>query len=639
MTQQKGNVKSPEILQNQFRTPKRPSSPSTNAHSTSTKRKITASPAVRTPATALKRNTLPPTRAQSTLTQIDFVAQPTHRDDDQLDYIAEGHPGATHQRQESDQLDNGSESETDYRPPTRTRASLTKFETNDDHPKRRRKGSGKGNRIVERGRSLGRSHTPRTSKTGKGKGKSGEKPATKRDKTLTQMNFVRRYITIDDSDDNDVNMGYIQQPSQKLAAEQDLTRKEEHTPIPDRKIAKLEPATCSKRNRGIFEQELDLSTGEPHTSGETQNISVQAEADHQNYPNSGPPFTPQKCRKLEIPSSQSPESPGLAIITSSQFRCATHSPAKRKPLNLRLQAESLIKEELPEDTSQLKIPTRNLLTRAEPADQGRPTSADGAQPEIPYMDSLSQEPPPNEESNPPRSQRERTVVYETDAESSSDGFDGMEDEVTTSTRALKSRESVSHLVDHSPDLPSDDSQELPLPDTQPPIDMGFDLPSEPPMSDASAYYQRVQPATQFPHEPVPNLNTQKLSELFPNEGSTQYPQQQCARSSRKFPGPFLQSQTQSQELDQTEIVPESSPVREQQNSADEADSVFQRPRAPNSVVQVESSQPVSRVEPRPGNILSRSQLLTSSVMESIALPTFWTGSQDSVGEPYSLPDH
>jgi hypothetical protein len=30
--------------------------------------------------------------------------------------------------------------------------------------------------------------------------------------------------------------------------------------------------------------------------------------------------------------------------------------------------------------------------------------------------------------------------------------------------------------------------------------------------------------------------------------------------------------------------------------------------------------------------------LTSSVMESIAVPNFWMGSQDSVGEPYSLPD-
>lgn len=158
------------------------------------------------------------------------------------------------------------------------------------------------------------------------------------------------------------------------------------------------------------------------------------------------------------------------------------------------------------------------------------------------------------------------------------------------------------------------------------------------MSDASIFYQRLQPATQFPFEPIPALNTQKLSELFPNYGSTQYAKPAAADSSRKAPAPFLQTQTQSQEADQTEIVPESSPIREQDENSAEPDAVFQRPQVPESVVQVESSQPVDRGNHGPGGILSRSQLLTSSVMESVPLPNFWMGSQDSVGEPYSLPD-
>lgn len=646
MTQHKRTGKSPDILQNQFHTPKQPTTPATTFHSRSAKSKITPSPAVRTPATALKRGSFPPTRSQSTLTQIEFVAQPTHLDNDQLDYITEGQPDATHQRQESAQLDDGSESETDYRPSLRTRANFTRFETNDDHPKRRRKANGMGNRVLDRGQSLRRGQAPKVPGAGKGKRKSMEKPDTKRDKTLTQMNFVRRYIPIDESDDNDSNMGYIETPHQDSTIEQRPTGEEEQTPKTSKRTAKPEPATSSKRNRRIFEQELDLSTGEPLTSGETQDTSLQE--DQQNSLSSRLPLTPQKSRKLEIPSSQSPESPGLAIITSSQFRCATLSPTKRKPLNFRLQGD-LIKEESPSagpmietqgpaGTSQLKTPTHISPNRSGSLVQEPQISADVARPCLPETGPSSLEAlPADQGSNFQRIQRERTVVYETDADSSASESEDMEDEQPNLPRAQKPRESVPRLVEDSPRLQSDDSQELPLPETQPPGDMDFDPPSEPPMSDVSAYYQRVQPATQFPHEPVPTLNTQKLSELFPNEGNTQYPQHRALRP-QNFPDPFSQSQTQSQEPDQTELVPESSPIREQQSSLDKTDHVFQRPRAPGTVVQVESSQPGRREESGPGNVLSRSQLLTSSVMESVALPNFWMGSQDSVGEPYSLPD-
>jgi hypothetical protein len=183
-----------------------------------------------------------------------------------------------------------------------------------------------------------------------------------------------------------------------------------------------------------------------------------------------------------------------------------------------------------------------------------------------------------------------------------------------------------------PQSPCDDSQDLPLPSAHTCADPDSAPASEAPMSDASIFYRRVQPATQFPYEPIPTLNTQKLSELFPNEGNTQYPRQGNAHHSPRRALLSSQTQTQSQSTDQVEIVPESSPA------PDHDEDVFQRPRPPGSVVQVESSQPVDRAYHGAGAILSRSQLLTSSVMESIPMPNFWIGSQDSVGEPYSLPD-
>ncbi|KAJ5089934.1 hypothetical protein N7532_008618 [Penicillium argentinense] len=651
MTQQKGSDQNPDKSKDLFRTPKRPNSLATSRTSKSTNAKRTASPGVSTPVQASRRGSAPPTRAQSTLTQIDFVPRPTHPDDGELKYVEAAEPrGSTHEGHESEQLDNGSESDTDYRPPVRTRAGFTRFEMNDDHPKRRRKGDAVGNRIVGRGHSVRRSQTPKASASGKGKRKSVGPSATKRDKTLTQMDFVRRYITIDDSDDNDVNLGYLQPPSHDTdSAANAITKKEEQSLTVDSKTTKSEP-TPAKRNRRVFEQDLDLSTGEPITSGDTQNTSIQ-----DGQPSHLAPerlvLTPQKARKFEIPSSQSPESPGLAIITSSQFRGATHSHTKRKPLFLAPQVGA-IKEESPdprrvvedsqdlEDTSQRKTPTRPPSKITKPSRRESPMSTNAAELASPTQHSASAEILADaQESKIRRSQKERTVIYETDAESNSSEDDEIEDGPKSPILASKSRKFVSDLVEQSPSLPSDDSQELPLPDTQPPADMGFDPPSELPMSDASAYYQRMQPATQFPLEPVPALNTQKLSELFPNEGNTQYLQPKPTHSSQNLPGPFLQSQLQGQDLDQTEMVPESSPAREQEKSVDKPDDGFQRPRAPGSVVQVESSQPVRRVDHGSGNILSRSQLLTSSVMESVALPYFCTGSQDSVGEPYSLPDH
>lgn len=582
------------------------------------------------------------------------MTQPTQLDDDQLDYITGEQPDATHQRQQSAKLeDNGSGSETESRQrPIKSRANSTKFEANDDHPKRRRRGNGMGKRTLGTGQSLRKGQTLNTTGIGKSKRKQTEKPATKRDKTLTQMDFVRRYITIDDSDDNDVNMGYIQPPHEHSATERGPICEEDTTPKASKEAIKPEPTVPSKRNRRILEQELDLSTGEPLTSGETQSTNVQG--DQQNSQRSDLPSTPRRPRKFEIPSSQSPESPGLTVITSSQFRYATDSPSKQKPSDTGLQEGNCIKkepsaglgiiEELqdPVVVSQVKTPAGISSNETESPKQARSISANAAQSSTSKIDSISQDgPPDNQLRDVSCSQRDRTVVYETDAEPSGSEFgdEGEEDEEPSLPRRHGSRESVSGLGEESPHLLSDDAGGLPLPETQPPGDMNFDLPSELPMSDASAYYQREQLATQFPHEPVPNLNTQKLSELFPNEGSTPNSQHKPAPCSQKFPGPFIQSQSQSQEPDQTDIVPESSPIREQQNDANETADVFQRPRAPYPVVQVESSQPVRHGEPSPRTVLSRSQLLTSSVMESIALPNFWTGTQDSVGEPYSLPDH
>ncbi|KAJ5292847.1 uncharacterized protein N7443_008800 [Penicillium atrosanguineum] len=631
-----------ETPREKFRTPRRPSPPGTSKSSKSTTSKRPASPSVSASARPWKRSSLSSSRAQSTLTQIDFVTQTPHSDDDQLDYLDETKPRqGTNTTNAHNRADGDSDDDADYRPSLRP----TNFEPNKNHPTQRRKSAGGTPRASERGQSIRKSMTPKPSFNGKGRRKSTEKPPAKRDKTLTQMDFVRRYITIDD--DDDVNMGYILSEHKNNPPDDG----QQASSIMNQTVHPKPPASV-KRNRRLLEPELDLSTGEPLSGGLGDNQDSNPGHESENASMLDAPVTPQKSRKLEIPSSQSPESPGLAIITSSQFRGATRSPLKLKFWNAACHPGNTIKEESPdpqrniEDSqdhggaSLVKTSTRpsprlldSLKHHSSPVMQNEtlyaPSTDSGSQAVLPGGPEIKVE----------RKQKERTVVYETDADSdNSDSENDMNNDPATPSRAHGPRAETPVPTRHSPEPSSDDSQELPLPDVKPSADPNDELPSEAPMSDASMFYQRMQPATQFPFEPIPTLNTQKLSELFPNYGSTQYAKPATAGSSQKIPGPFLQSQTQSQEADQTEVVPESSPVHEQDENSVDSGAVFQRPQVPDSVVQVESSQPVDRDNHGPVGVLSRSQLLTSSVMESVPLPNFWMGSQDSVGEPYSLPD-
>jgi hypothetical protein len=629
-----------------FRTPRQlgPEGTSKSAKSSTSKRP--ASPSVSKSGRPTKRSSLLSSRAQSTLTQIDFVTQTPNSDDDQLDYL-DGTKPRDNVNTTNPQSRAGRESDDDieYRPSLHP----TRFEPNSSHPMRRRKSAGLTPRASERGQRIRKSMTPKPSLNGKGKRKSTENPPTKRDKTLTQMDFVRRYITIDD--DDDANMGYIEQEPRK-----DPPNDEQQISSCGNQTIHSEPPAPAKRNRRLLEAEIDLSTGEPLSGGLGDNQDTSSGLDSETAPTVDAPVTPQKPRKLVIPSSQSPESPGLAIITSSQFRGATRSPLKPKPVNFACHSENTIKEESPG-------PRRNVeeaqhhggaplvkTTRRSPRllDALKRHSSPSMQKKTLYASSTvsgSQTVLPEDpEIKVERKQRERTVVYETDADTDDgDSEDDMNDDYGTASQAHGPRAGTPTPVRHSPGPLSDDSQELPLPNVQLPANPSDGLASEAPMSegpmsDASIFYQRMQPATQFPFEPIPTLNTQNLSDLFPNYGSTQHAKLTATHSAQNPPGPFLQSQTQSQEADQTEIVPESSPVHEQDENSAEPDAVFQRPHVPESVVQVESSQAVDRGHHGPNGVLSRSQLLTSSVMESVSLPTFWMGSQDSVGEPYGLPD-
>ncbi|KAJ6028465.1 hypothetical protein N7540_004041 [Penicillium herquei] len=642
MTHNQGSNKLPETPQTYLETPSRFSPPLAARISKNTISKRAASPRVSASKHPRKKAPLFGSHAQSTLTQIDFVTQTTQPDDqEELQYLdGDGTPSTKHN--ESETLNENSDDDTEYKPPLQGRSTRSTFESNDDHPKRRRKSAAQTSKVTARGDSIRKSQTPRASVGPKGKRKSTDKSATRRDKTLTQMHFVRRFIPIID-DDDEVNMRY-------LPTEQSVEKTPKELESKNLKIKQRLTPTSVKQVRRALEAELDLSTGEPISDPGTSQTAGNGSVSHEKS-NHQDPITPRHP-KFEVPSSQSPESPGLAIITSSQFRSATRSPLKRKSPNSAHYSQNRVKKEPPKSPRQVKdhqgqvssspgkTPRASLPRGLTTSTQNSRTFAEklalcGASDESTNKSSNNQE--------PPRTQGERTVVYETDAETNqSDSEYEMNDVSGTPSRVQESQvETTNEQDQNSEPLFNDESQELPLPGVGFSSNLGDCPQSEAPMSDASLYYQRL-PATQFPHEPIPTLNTQKLSELFPNEGATQYTKfvsgsaHKPDLSYQKFPGPFLQSQTQSQEGEDPEIVPESSPAREQDITTEESQVVFRRPPVPESIIQVESSQPVERDDAGAGRLLSRSQLLTSSVMESVPLPNFWMGSQDSVGEPYSL---
>jgi hypothetical protein len=206
------------------------------------------------------------------------------------------------------------------------------------------------------------------------------------------------------------------------------------------------------------------------------------------------------------------------------------------------------------------------------------------------------------------------------------------------------------------DVEGDDSLDLPsIPNSGTDLDASdvnneeMTLPS-----DASENYHRPSLYTQFPTEPIPALDTQKLEELFPRhsnvEGSriraSALDRPPTSKNSTSQLQTLTQTQTQSQDPAElsTETISESSPLlsaKEDVKRASRGGSHTQE-----SVVLVESSQLVDKMnkpydlgEDRPQGIVQASQWLTDSVMESIPLPPMWMPiNGDKAGGLEMLPD-
>lgn len=592
--------------------------------------------------------------SQTTLTQIDYVRGPP-QDDEPLDYI-ENDDGTTSTRKGEieviDLEDESSDGGTEYHPSSRrTRETRTPRaqHANRDKSTGRRRSSIKGNRFG----NIDNSRKSKTMKPGKSKEEKG------RNKTLTQMDFVRRFIILDDSDD-DRNLEYIERNLGDQAGD-DSTTNDKQSVSNDVEHGTEDQGPRKKRklsNDPVAVGSPVMSPSEKVVESPTNNLITV------NCPILNP-STPRKCQrsqKLEIPSSQSPESPAQLFIPSPHLRDVPRFP--RKPLS------SNTVEKMPEMEKTTSVPDGRSSPRSAQSpvpeslaaadSQCLPLMETGAQSQG-NMDDHALSSGPREEQEQDEAEGkssarfEKTVVYETDAETEDADFDDTMTQSSQSGRQDGDDKSYAAGSDSGPH--SDDSQDLPPPVPNSGTDLeGGDgnysdltLPS-----DASLLYRRIPQHTQFPAGPVPLLNTQRIAELFPPDSSTQQGSNGGSTRGQSSPPkndhsdilcPQTQTQTQSQDplKMSTEVVPESSPVQRDAEDTNDVDHPHPIPPPQESVVLVESSQPVDRINrhkdpvPEPRRLVSAGQWLTDSVMESIPAPP-WQLSQDSIGEPYPLPE-
>jgi hypothetical protein len=576
-------------------------------------------------------------QAQTTLTQIDFVDRSqnleSNDDDDGFGYIDNTGRNAAKNAQEVIEIEddaNGTSEDScdpEYRSLNTSKSKRTQSIKSEKVPRKPKKTS-----------------NDKDGSSKKGRKKSGDKKGQRKDdKTLTQMNYVKRIVV---EPDQDLKTEYAYITFQKKDAERQTVQKREADDVQQDQSCNPETLDQHKKRKLSPLSDSKGSDGKRNEGGPKPSRT---------------PATPRKTAKNEIPSSQSPESPGVALITSSQFRHNTRSsqnPGFKALTQPYVKAESPGLDELYRTR---KAPIYRVPSQFDPMSpspsQAQRKSTEPTTPGVSHA--IHQTKPAKHEASSPSnrpSSTHRTVIYETDADT--DYSESEDDPLNLpSSPHHKPRNAHDHQAPFEDDLesPNTESQELPpppLPEQE--VDSG-PLPIDSTLlSDASILYQRIHAATQYPLDPIPTINTQKMAELFPDDSTGLHSLTAPSQSSTPMKPPGVpnqrgrltqdesQDQSESQEAGdmQTEVVPESSPIVQHESLTRVG------PAAPGVVVQVESSQPGDRIQrgrtegqdaARRG-ILSRSQILSSSVMESVPIPAFWMSSQDSVGEPYALPE-
>jgi hypothetical protein len=471
------------------------------------------------------------------------------------------------------------------------------------------------------------------------------------------MDFVRRFIPLPDSDDEDLN----------LYEEKALANNDKETEANEEGMEKDELEDLTPRKR----RKLNDNNVSPSHA-----IKSKVSPDEKKPPllsaSGTQPKTPQKGRRFEIPSSQTPESPQQVLVPSPGIRQVRRLPIEallshRTETNIpkiplqhapeQVQDQQMQTDETKsqdfdfadDDKVASAMISSSQLLQASIENETAISESDAIQPTL-------QQPEPPPLSSAPK----KTIVYDTDEET--DYGDLEEDnlpEISIGAKALEewaepidssSRDHTSQNCDYSDDLP-------PIPNSGTDLEITGNILSDSALpSESSVYYRRPARYTQYPNEPVPMMNTQKIAELFPVTEENDDPMStiQTSVPSTRVPVPSsghdhsdaFGSETATPTQDDyakrsIEVVPESSPITRSYDAARSVPSAMAPPTR-ESIVLVESSQLVDRLNRQNNSmdagkslrrLFSTRDFLTDSVMESIPAPP-WMASQDSIGEPY-----
>jgi len=141
-----------------------------------------------------------------------------------------------------------------------------------------------------------------------------------RQQTLTQIDFVARYVP-----EEDVDLNYI---------EEEVSRKRKRRRTLPAEDAPATVETRASRRRKVKQEVENESNDSAATTGAQVNVTQT-----QSSPESGeirPPTTPVTIRKVEIPSSQSPADTPLSTQSTRSIRSPLRSPLKAKSTNARV---------------------------------------------------------------------------------------------------------------------------------------------------------------------------------------------------------------------------------------------------------------------------------------------------------------
>ncbi|PGH33876.1 hypothetical protein GX50_03276 [[Emmonsia] crescens] len=397
-------------------------------------------------------------------------------------------------------------------------------------------------------------------------------------------------------------------------------------------------------------------------------------------PSSEAPRTPRKPIRLVIPSSQSPDSPDLMIYPwtfkeppprfplAPQSRNMTPkkaaSPFLKSEYKTPIRVSQVAQYEIPEssfDSAGISSPIRSC---AEEPTVGFETTPTTSPPVVPEEDSnktlstlfhslpnqLKEEDPKTDPGNSGTNVRDaekskNTVIYETDAESGDEEFHDSIPHI--SGDEIDSWRTQSQLFHDSRSRNEEDDDNnilhaLPSQRSNSDQETYNDLPGTTLGSGPSMLYYRKPMSSAFdPGSELDNIDTQRLAELFPDP---QAENQECAihplstipeEHEAEHEKPDDAPTRRSAENSHTDFVPNSPPRQQPDNTAERN---IPPPSSP-PVVLVASSQQNDMGDAEPDltecidsqsnywGLVTASQLLTDSMMESVPGPPMWTSSQ------------